>query len=84
MIVLKTQAELLNYLDEFIIEISSHTGYRSIFHLIENPGVLLLSQITGYQPGYFGLPVNNGEHVKFDVEKIKRIREELGKHLPDD
>lgn len=73
-----TMEELLGYLDEFIGEISCHTGYRDIVHIMENPMIILLSQITGYQPGYFGKPINGGEYVMFDVEKIKQIRERLG------
>lgn len=80
---LKTKEQLLSYLDEFIGEISYHTGYRSILHIMENPAIILLSQLTGYQPGYFGLPINDGEYVKFDVEKIRAIRDNLANKLPD-
>lgn len=79
---LSSKEELLAYLDEFIREISYHTGYRSIFSIIENPAILLLSQITGFPPGYFGVPINDGEYVKFDVAKIKGIREKLAIELP--
>lgn len=80
---IKTKQELLDYLDEFIREISIHPGYESIFFIIENPGVILLSQITGFQPGYFGVPIDEGKYVKFDTEKIKGIRDDLAKALPD-
>lgn len=76
---IKTKQGLLDYLDDFILEIECHDGYRNIVHIMDNPGVVLLSKITGYQPGYFGSPMNNGEYVKFDVEKVKKIRDEIEK-----
>jgi len=79
---LSSKEELLNFLDEFIREISYHSGYRSITTIMKNPAILLLSQITGFQPGYFGVHINSGEYVKFDVEKIKGIRDILAKQLP--
>ena len=80
---IKTKEELLAKLDEFISEISYHPGYRSISHIMNNPMIILLSQITRFQPGYFGIPINDGEYVKFDTEKIKRIRQKLVNKLLD-
>lgn len=75
-----TVEQLISEIDEFIREISYHTGYRSIVHIMENPFIQMLSKITGYNPGYFGFPVNNGEYVKFDVEKVKAVRDTLKAH----
>jgi hypothetical protein len=74
-----SKEELLELLDDFIEEIKIHTGYTSIVSIIENPMVKLLSELTGYQPGYFGKPMNYGEYVVFDVDKIMSIREEIAK-----
>ena len=79
---INTKEELLAKLDEFISEISYHSGYKSIIHIMNNPIIMLLSEITGFQPGYFGIPINDGEYVKFDTEKIKRIRQGLIDKLP--
>lgn len=83
MVEIKTKQELLDYLDEFIREINVHPGYQNIFSIMENPGVILLSQITGFQPGYFGMSIDEGKYVKFDTEKIKGVRDDLAKALPD-
>ena len=79
---INAKKELLYYLDDFIIEITYHNGYQGMVYIVENPMIKLLSKITGFQPEYFGMTVNQGDYVMFDVEKIKKIREELVRKLP--
>lgn len=73
----KNKEELLELIDDFIREIEDHSGYKTICTIIENPFIQFLSGITGYQPGYFGKPIDNGSYVKFDVDKVKRVRKWL-------
>lgn len=69
--------ELTDILDDFLQEIEVHPGYKSIISIIQNPVIQLLSDITGYQPGYFAKPINDGDYVVFDLEKIRTVKNRL-------
>lgn len=79
---IRSKEELLDYLDNFIREAWVHAGYGSIFTLMENPAVMLLSELTGCLPGYFGKTVNGGARVLFDLEKIKAVRDKIERGEP--
>lgn len=75
--VITSKSELLYLVDEFIYEIEFHPGYQSIIDIMDNPMIQLLSELTGYQPGYFAKPMNNGEYVVFDLDKVRAVRNSI-------
>ncbi|QAS54751.1 hypothetical protein [Halobacillus litoralis] len=74
--------KVLLSIDELLKDLEvNNPKYESVFLIMKNPVIDIVAKSLRMQPGYFAQPLYDGKYVTFDVERIKKAREELNQKI---